>query len=110
MYTTPRFLGFPRHLPEDRPPKAVLFGAGHGTTFPCRDSGAHALAADALRRASQEDAGLVDRWDFDLNGPLFNGSLVCCIDAGNAPSSIDEVTFRPQRLRANRTSSRISMP
>ncbi|WP_422377716.1 agmatinase [Roseibium sp.] len=98
MHITPRFLGLPHHLPGDRPAKAVLFGAGHGTTYPGQDSSGHALAADAIRRASQEDAGLVDRWDFDLGGPLFNGNPVCCIDAGNVPSSIDDAAGNRARI------------
>eukprot|EP00903_Cladosiphon_okamuranus_P002104 g2102.t1 len=98
MQATPRFLGLPERLTEDRPPRAILFGAGHGTTYPGQDSSGHALAADAIRRASQEDAGLVDHWDFDLGGPLFDGDPVSCIDAGNAASSIDDAAGNRARI------------
>jgi len=90
MPTTPPFLGLPRHLPADRFPKMVLFGAGHGTTYPGRDSSGYALAADAIRRASQEDSSLVRHWDFDLGGPLFGDNPVCCIDQGNVESNAND--------------------
>ena len=56
--------------PTASPPRAAIFGAGHGTTYPRHDSSGFALAADGIRAASQEDAGLVAHWDFDLGGPL----------------------------------------
>ena len=68
-------------------PRAVIFGAGHGSTYPGQDSGGYALAADAVRAASQEDAGLVEHWDFDLGGPLFDDEPISCIDAGNIPTT-----------------------
>jgi agmatinase len=77
------FLGFPEHFPDGRLPKAVMFGAGHGSTYPGKDSSAFALAPDLIRAASQEDAELVEHWDFDLGGPLFNGYPNSCIDFGN---------------------------
>ncbi|KAB2715331.1 agmatinase [Brucella intermedia] len=77
------FLGLPDHLPNGRRPGAVIFGVGHGSTYPDKDSSGYALAADAIRAASQEDAELVEHWDFDLDGPLFDGKPVCCVDTGN---------------------------
>ena len=44
------------------------------------------MAANAIRAASQNDAALVEHWDFDLGGPLFDGKPVCCIDAGDIPT------------------------
>jgi agmatinase len=44
------------------------------------------LAADAIRRASQDDVPNVEHWDFDLGGPLFDGGPICCIDAGDVPT------------------------
>ncbi len=77
------FLGFPDRLTDGRVPRAVIFGAGHGTTYPGKDSSGYALAAAAIRAASQGDAPLVEHWDFDLGAPLFDGKLACCIDAGD---------------------------
>lgn len=71
-------------------PRAVIFGAGHGSTYPGQDSSGHALAADAIRAASQEDAALVEHWDFDLGGPLFDGKPVCCIDAGDIATTMHD--------------------
>lgn len=83
MSASPSFLGLPVRLTDDRPPRAVIFGVGHGSTYPGKDSSGHARAADVIRAASREDSPLVDNWDFDLGGPLFDGGPVCCIDAGN---------------------------
>ena len=79
MTASPPFLGFPDRLADGRMPCAVIFGAGHGSTYPGKDSSGYALAADAIRAASQDDAALVEHWDFDLGGPLFDGKPVCCI-------------------------------
>ena len=84
------FLGFPEHFPDGRLPKAVMFGAGHGSTYPGKDSSAFALAPDLIRAASQEDAELVEHWDFDLGGPLFNGYPNSCIDLGNLGTTMED--------------------
>lgn len=86
MTVAPGFLGFPDRLDGDRSPGIVIFGAGHGTTYPAADSSGHALAPDAIRAASQDDAELVAHWDFDLGGPLFDGRPASCIDIGNIPT------------------------
>jgi agmatinase len=80
------FLGLPEILPGGSLPRVVIFGVGYGSTYPGKDSSGYASASDAIRAASQEDAPLVDHWDFDLDGPLFDGKPVCCIDAGNIPT------------------------
>ncbi|MEQ5776807.1 agmatinase [Thalassospira sp. NFXS8] len=84
------FLGLPGHLAGGINPRAVIFGAGHGSTYPGKDSSGYAMAADAIRAASQGDAPLIDHWDFDLGGPLFDGKPVSCIDAGNIPTIMHE--------------------
>lgn len=84
------FLNLPTRLPPQAELRATIFGVGHGTTYPGRDSGGHALAADAIRAASQEDASLVEHWDFDLGGPLFDGGPVSCIDAGNVETVMED--------------------
>ncbi|OSQ45372.1 agmatinase [Thalassospira sp. MCCC 1A01428] len=84
------FLGLPAHLADGINPRAVIFGAGHGSTYPGKDSSGYAMAADAIRAASQGDAPLIDHWDFDLDGPLFDGKPVSCIDAGNIPTIMHE--------------------
>lgn len=88
MTPPPTFLGFPETLPDGRASRAVIFGAGHGSTYEGRDSSGHAQAPDAIRAASMEDAELVDHWDFDLGGPLFDGGPVSCVDAGNLPVTL----------------------
>jgi agmatinase len=86
MTASPSFLGLPDRLDDDRAPRVVIFGAGHGTTYPGKDSSGYAGSANAIRAASQEDAGLIEHWDFDLGGPLFDGKPVCCVDAGDLPT------------------------
>ncbi|OLP61483.1 agmatinase [Xaviernesmea oryzae] len=80
--TSQRFLGLPDRLPEGETPRAVLFSAGHGTSYPGQDSSSYALAAEAIRAASQADAPLIAHWDFDLGGPLFQDRPISCIDQG----------------------------
>ncbi len=65
------FLGLPGHLAEGKP-RAMIFGAGHGSAYAGRPSRS-ATAAAAIRAASQDDAPLIGHWDFDLGGPLFGG-------------------------------------
>ncbi|GAB2184009.1 agmatinase [Roseibium sp. LAB1] len=103
------FLDFPAHLAENRTPRAVIFGAGHGSTYPGRDSKGYAGAADAIRVASQEDAALVDRWDFDLGGPLFAGTPACCTDIGNVETVMHDNAGNRARIEAQ-TRSILALP
>ncbi|MEP7457129.1 agmatinase [Phyllobacterium sp. SB3] len=86
MTASTSFLGFPDHLTDGRAPRAVIFGAGHGSTYPGKDSTGYALAPGAIRAASQEETSLIGHWDFDLGGPLYDGKLDCCVDAGDIPT------------------------
>jgi agmatinase len=58
------------------------------------------LAADAIRAASQDDAALVEHWDFDLSSPLFDGKPVCCTDAGDIPTTMHDNTGNRARIEA----------
>ena len=100
MTASPPFLGFPDRLAEGRMPCAVIFGAGHGSTYPGKDSSGYALAPDAIRAASQGDAALVEHLDFDLGGPLFDGKPVCCIDAGDIPTTMHDNAGNRARIEA----------
>ncbi|CAN7558368.1 agmatinase [Mesorhizobium sp. LjRoot246] len=100
MPSSPPFLGFPDRLADDRVPRVAIFGAGHGSTYPGKDSGGHALAADAIRAASQDDAALVEHWDFDLGGPLFDGKPVSCIDAGDIATTMHDNAGNRFRIEA----------
>ena len=100
MTAPPPFLGFPDRLADGRMPCAVIFGAGHGSTYPGKDSSGHALAADAIRAASQDDAALVEHWDFDLGGPLFDGKPVCCIDTGDIATTMHDNAGNRARIEA----------
>lgn len=100
MTASPPFLGFPERLADGRMPRAVIFGAGHGSTYPGKDSSGYALAAQAIRAASQDDAALVEHWDFDLGGPLFDGKPICCIDAGDIPTTIHDNAGNRARIEA----------
>ncbi|YBV93761.1 agmatinase (plasmid) [Phyllobacteriaceae bacterium JZ32] len=94
------FLGFPDRLADGQMPRAVIFGAGHGSTYPGKDSGGYALAANAVRAASEVDAALVEHWDFDLGGPLFDGRPVSCIDTGDIATTMHDNAGNRARIEA----------
>lgn len=100
MASSSSFLGFPDQLPDRGKPLAVIFGAGHGTTYSGKDSSDHARAADAIRSASQEDVLLVEHWDFDLGGPLFDGGPVSCVDIGDIPTTLHDNEGNRARIEA----------
>lgn len=100
MTASPRFLGLPDRLLDDRKPRAVIFGAGHGSTYPGKDSSGYVSAGDAIRTASQGDAALVEHWDFDLGGPLFDGKPVCCVDAGDVATTMHDNAGNRARIEA----------
>ncbi|WP_095203350.1 agmatinase [Mesorhizobium carmichaelinearum] len=109
MTALPSFLGLPDRLADGRPPRAVIFGAGHGSTYPGKDSSGYALAADAIRAASQGDAPLVEHWDFDLGGPLFDDKPACCVDAGDISTILHDNAENRARIEA-KTREILSLP
>ncbi|OWV72650.1 agmatinase [Rhizobium sp. R339] len=109
MTASPLFLGLPDRLTDGRAPRAVIFAAGHGSTYPGKDSGGYALAANAIRAASQDDAPLVDHWDFDLDGPLFDGKPISCIDAGDIDTIMHDNPGNRARIEA-KTREILSLP
>jgi agmatinase len=109
MTASTRFLGFPDRLADGRMPRAVIFAAGQGSTYPGKDSSGHSLATEAIRAASQGDAALVEHWDFDLGGPLFDGKPVCCIDAGDIMTTMHDNSGNRARIEA-RTREVLSIP
>ncbi|WP_027061658.1 agmatinase [Mesorhizobium loti] len=106
---TASFLGFPDRLADGRTPRAVIFGAGHGSTYPGKHSSGHALAADAIRAASKDDASLVEHWDFDLGGPLFDGKPISCVDAGDILTILHDNAGNRARIEA-KTREVLSLP
>lgn len=100
MTISASFLGLPDRLADGGTPRAVIFGAGHGSTYPGEDSIGYELAANAIRAASQADAALLDAWDFDLGGPLFNGGPVSCIDVGDIPTVMHDNEANRARIEA----------
>ncbi|EJC79311.1 arginase family hydrolase, arginase/agmainase/formiminoglutamate hydrolase [Rhizobium leguminosarum bv. trifolii WSM2297] len=100
MTASPTFLGLPNRLADDRLPRAVIFAAAHGSTYPGKDSSGYALASGAIRAASQDDAGLVEHWDFDLGGPLFDGKPISCIDVGDIETTMHDNAGNRARIEA----------
>jgi len=94
------FLGLLDRLDDGRMPRAVIFGAGHGSSYPGQDSSGHALAANAIRAASLDDAPLVEHWDFDLGGPLFDAKPTCCVDAGDIMTTMGDNAGNRARIEA----------
>lgn len=104
MSVSPTFLGLPNSAVDDAlggvAPRIVLFGAGHGSAYPGSEDTGHALAADAIRAASQEDAPLIEHFDFDLGGPLFDNKPVSCIDIGNINTTHNDNAGNRARIEA----------
>jgi agmatinase len=100
MTASSSFLGLPDRLADGRLPRAVIFAAAHGSTYPGKDSSGYALAAGAIRAASQEDAGLIEHWDFDLGGPLFAGKPISCVDAGDIETTMHDNVGNRARIEA----------
>ncbi len=98
MTASSSFLGFSDRLEDGRRPRVVIFGAGHGSTYPGKDSSGHALSAGAIRAASQGDAALVEHWDFDLGGPLFAGKPISCVDVGNIETVMHDNAGNRERI------------
>ncbi|MCH4546582.1 agmatinase [Rhizobium changzhiense] len=109
MTASPSFLGLPNRLTDGRLPRAVIFAASHGSTYPDKDSSGYVLAADAIRAASQDDAAIVEHWDFDLGGPLFDGKPVCCIDAGDVETTMYDNAGNRARIEV-KTREILSVP
>ncbi|NLS21167.1 agmatinase [Rhizobium sp. P40RR-XXII] len=109
MTASPSFLGFPYRLDDALSPRVAIFGAGHGSTYPGKDSSGYLLAADAIRAASQDDAALVEHWDFDLGGPLFDGKPACCIDAGDIATIMHDNAGNRARIEA-KTREMLALP
>ncbi len=82
MTQLPSFLGLPNRLDGERAARAMIFGAGHGSAYPGRDS-LSASAPAVIRAASAVDAPLISHWDFDLGGPLFQDGPVSAVDLGD---------------------------
>lgn len=100
MTDAPRFLGLPDRLADGITPRCVIFSAGHGTTYPGKDSSGYALAAGTIRAESQDDAAFVEHWDFDLGGPLFDGRPVCCVDVGDVATTMHDNAGNRARIEA----------
>jgi agmatinase len=96
----PTFLDLPARLGDGRAPLAQIFGAGHGATYPSKDSTGYTLAADAVRAASLRDAALVEHWDFDLGGPLFDGKPRCIVDSGDIETVLHDNAGNRARIEA----------
>ncbi len=78
------FLNLPNQLQAQDHRRIAVLGVEHCSAYPDQSSSGHALAADAIRAASQEDAALVEHWDFDLGGPI------ACADWGNVETVIGD--------------------
>jgi agmatinase len=100
MSASTTFLGLPSVLAEGVSPRAVIFSAGHGTTYADKDSSGYALAPEAIRAASQRGAPFLDPWDFDLDGPLFAGKPVSCVDVGDVATVMHDNAENRARIEA----------
>ncbi|OCJ12001.1 agmatinase [Rhizobium sp. AC27/96] len=100
MTASSSFLGLPDQLADGNLCRAIIFGAGHGSTYPDKDSSGYMLAADAIRSASQGDAPLIEHWDFDVGGPLFDAKPPCCVDTGDILTIMHDNAGNRARIEA----------
>jgi len=54
-------------------------------------------APDAIRAASDRVSRSLERYDFDLGGPIFDGKLVKMVDVGNVPGDARDVSDHYRR-------------
>jgi len=85
------FLDVP-FVPLDATAGAIaVIGASHGTPYPDGGDVGYGLATgsaeapDALRIAAVEGSGNIDHWDYDIGGPLLDGTSLRLVDCGNLP-------------------------
>jgi len=50
-------------------------------------------APTAIRRASVRASGGVERWDFDLNGPIFDEKNIRVVDCGDVPGNAHDLSM-----------------
>ncbi|TIX89543.1 agmatinase [Rhizobium sp. P44RR-XXIV] len=100
MTASSSFLSLPNQIADGSLCRAIIFGSGHGSTYPDKDSSGYMLAADAIRSASQADAPLIEHWDFDVGGPLFDGKPPCCIDTGDILTIMHDNAGNRARIEA----------
>ena len=86
---TPTFMNFPLCLDLDRLDAdfailGVPYGAPYGDDEIPNDQ---ASAPAAVRRESTRLCLGIDHWDFDLDGPLFDGHEIRAVDCGNIPGN-----------------------
>jgi agmatinase len=62
---------------------AAVFGAPHGTPYKSIDNRVHASAADAFRKALEEDSAWLSHWDWDFGGQLIPGDGFAAVDLGD---------------------------
>lgn len=100
MNTLLTFLNFPLQLAAGETPRICVVGVAHGSTYQSKDSSGYETAANRIRASSLEDADLIENWDFDLEGPLFNGADLNCIDSGDIPTVMRDNEGNRQRIEA----------
>jgi agmatinase len=86
---TPTFMNFPLcldldELDADFAILGVPYGAPYGDDDIPNDQ---AAAPAAVRRESTRLCMGIDHWDFDLDGPLFDGHAIRAVDCGNVPGN-----------------------
>jgi len=86
---TPTFLNFPLCLDLDKlDANFAILGIPYGAPYGDDDiPNDQATAPAAIRHESMRLCLGIDHWDFDLDGPLFDGHEVRAVDCGNIPGN-----------------------
>ncbi len=96
------FLGFPVHtdldtLEADVAILGIPYGAPYAMDQVANDQ---SRAPGAIRAQSGQIGDGLDRWDFDLGGPLFDGREVRVVDCGDVPGDPADLAGTYERAQA----------
>ncbi len=82
------------HLEAD----IAILGAPYGDPYHIDEvANDQTNAPTAIRQASRRISGGLERWDFDLGGPLLNGKQVSIVDCGDVPGDARDLSRHYRR-------------
>lgn len=69
----------------------AFLGIPHGSPYSMRDvNNDQSRAPDAIRQVSERTVRSLERYDFDLGGPLFDNQDIRMVDCGNVPGNMHD--------------------
>ncbi|TGD97753.1 agmatinase [Methylobacterium nonmethylotrophicum] len=98
----PSFLWSPVHADLDTLDAHIAFlGIPYGSAYePHAISNDQTRAPDAVRRVTDRVCRNLERYDFDVGGPIYDGRPIRAVDVGNVPFDIHDRTSHVARAEA----------